>query len=182
VVPVGGVEIRAWDPLQRELLEGHGGGLGELRGWTCSPGRDCPRENERSIDGNVAWVSGQCEVHGIRAQAEGDVGLVLWNCFWRVHNKSVATLSAPMETKRNRMESSELLRKLKDAIQLKADTVPEGYKTVKDWAKAWSLSRAHAEKLLKIGVESGVVDSKQFRIPIDGRKTYPVYHYREIPQ
>jgi len=80
------------------------------------------------------------------------------------------------------MESSELLRKLKDAIQLKADTVPEGYKTVKDWAKAWSLSRAHAEKLLKIGVESGVVDSKQFRIPIDGRKTYPVYHYREIPQ
>ena len=85
-----------------------------------------------------------------------------------------------METKRNRMESSELLSKLKDAIQSKPDEIPEGYKTVEEWARSWSLSRSYAEKLLKIGVESGVVDSKKFRIPMDGRKTYPVYHYREV--
>jgi hypothetical protein len=62
-------------------------------------------------------------------------------------------------------------------LRPKADKVPPGWLTVRQWAKRWKLTENHAGTLLSSGVRTKKVLCRSFRI-ISGSRLYPVPHYR----
>jgi hypothetical protein len=77
------------------------------------------------------------------------------------------------------MASSELLRKLKEAISGKAEDVPPGWFTAVELSKSFRKSSSHTGKLIKSGLEAGVLERRIFRIETDQRGVFPTWHYRE---
>lgn len=80
------------------------------------------------------------------------------------------------------MESAELLRRIRDEIQRKVEIPSSEWKTSKQWAVLWGLQQSQTNRMLNTAVESGVMESKLFRIPMPTRGSYPVPHYRPIPK
>lgn len=76
------------------------------------------------------------------------------------------------------MDSSELLRRLRDAISRNEEMVPDGWRTTADLSIEWKMSIPHVQRLVRKGVDMGMMEQKKFRISTKGRGVYPVWHYR----
>lgn len=75
------------------------------------------------------------------------------------------------------MDSAQLLKSLRDAVSNQSETVPPGWMTADQYAIEWGLSRTQSNRLLKRGVEAGLISGKQFRIKTEKRGVYPTWHY-----
>ena len=80
------------------------------------------------------------------------------------------------------MESSELLKRIRQELQRKVEVPDSEWKTSRQWAKLWGLQQSQTNRLLCSAVENGVMETKLFRVPCPSRGSYPVPHYREIPK
>lgn len=78
------------------------------------------------------------------------------------------------------MESSELLKLIRNAINCKADNVPEGWKTIKEYSKEWRLQMSQTSKLLREATSLGLMESKTFRIKNGQRGVYPITHFKHV--
>ncbi len=78
------------------------------------------------------------------------------------------------------MESSELLRRIRDELQGRIVKPGEGWKTSRQWAVEWGLQQSQTNRLLSRAVEAGIMERSQFRVACENRGCYPVPHYREI--
>jgi hypothetical protein len=76
------------------------------------------------------------------------------------------------------MDSTRLLKELKAAICCQAERVPEGWKTMAQWAKEWGTSISHTIRLVRKGIDLGTIEQKKFRVPNGRRGVYPTWHYR----
>ncbi len=54
-----------------------------------------------------------------------------------------------MAAKRKEMDSAELLKQLRSAIQKQAEEVPEGWKTANQWSDEWGISPNAAGQVLE---------------------------------
>ena len=53
-----------------------------------------------------------------------------------------------------------------------------GYKTVRQWGKAWGFKPSRALELLNKGIKLGTIEKKVFRVSIfDEKRIAPVPHY-----
>lgn len=84
-----------------------------------------------------------------------------------------------MAAKRNEVASATLLRRLKEAISGKAEDVPPGWFTAVQLSKNFGKSSSHTGKLIKSGLEAGVLERKLFRIRSDQRGVFSIWHYKE---
>ena len=75
------------------------------------------------------------------------------------------------------MDSAQLLKSLRDAVSNRSEPVLPGWMTADEYAIEWGLSRTQANRLLKRGVEAGLIAAKQFRIKTEKRGVYPTWHY-----
>lgn len=82
-----------------------------------------------------------------------------------------------MAAKRTEMDSAELLKKLRFAIQKQAEEVPEGWKTANQWSDEWGISPNAAGQVLGRAIKIGLMQSKKFRIDTKTRGNYPTLHY-----
>lgn len=64
-------------------------------------------------------------------------------------------------------------------IHNREDNVPKGFYTTKQWREKWS-NYSHPERIIKLGLESGMIISKNFRIRNKSNKVLPVPHYKFI--
>lgn len=61
----------------------------------------------------------------------------------------------------------------------RAEDVPSGWFTAVQLSKNFNKSSSHTGKLIKSGLEAGVLERKIFRIETDQRGVFPTWHYRE---
>lgn len=83
-----------------------------------------------------------------------------------------------MAAKRTALASAELLRQLKGAISNVEEKVPEGWVTAWQLQAEWGLSQAHTGRLIRAGVENGMIEARKFRIRTN-RGVFPTQHYRK---
>lgn len=73
----------------------------------------------------------------------------------------------------------ESLALLQDAIRDgDLDDVPEGWRTCRQWATAWGVSRPCAQRVLQEAREKGLAERRDYRVRTAGRSVYPTPHYR----
>lgn len=84
-----------------------------------------------------------------------------------------------MAPARKGMASAELLRLLKDAVNNKPEIVPDGWKTASELEQEWGLSPAHTQRLIRTGVQKGILETRRFRISTAARGAFPTPHYRK---
>ena len=73
-----------------------------------------------------------------------------------------------------------LLAQVMAAIHRKVDAVPEGFRTIDEWAKRWGISRTQATKYVHKAVEMGLMETKKFLILCrKDARPYPTAHYGE---
>lgn len=82
-----------------------------------------------------------------------------------------------MAAKRTEMDSAELLKQLRSAIQKQPEEVPEGWKTTNQWSDEWGVTPNAAGQVLGRAVKLGLMQSKKFRIDTQTRGNYPTLHY-----
>jgi hypothetical protein len=82
-----------------------------------------------------------------------------------------------MASKRTELDSAELLKRLRSAIQKKAEQVPEGWKTAAQWSDEWGITANAAGQVLGRAMKIGLMKSKKFRIDTKTRGNYPTLHY-----
>lgn len=82
-----------------------------------------------------------------------------------------------MAAKRTEMDSAELLKQLRSAIQKQPEEVPEGWKTTNQWSDEWGVTPNAAGQVLGRSVKLGLMQSKKFRIDTQTRGNYPTLHY-----
>ena len=82
-----------------------------------------------------------------------------------------------MAAKRKEMDSAELLKQLRSAIQKQPEEVPEGWKTATQWSDEWGVTPNAAGQVLGRSVKLGLMQSKKFRIDTQTRGNYPTLHY-----
>jgi hypothetical protein len=76
------------------------------------------------------------------------------------------------------LEALALLRREMDNAN--EEEVPDGWRTAQQWADAWGLKRPHTSTLLASGMQSGRVESCEFKIKTAaGLRRIP--HYRVKP-
>lgn len=75
------------------------------------------------------------------------------------------------------MDSTKLLKSLRDAVSNRSEPVPPGWMLADEYARVWGLSRTQANRLLNRGVHAGLIAAKQFRIKTPKRGVYPTWHY-----
>jgi hypothetical protein len=75
------------------------------------------------------------------------------------------------------MDSAELLKQLRSAIQKQAEEVPEGWKTANQWSDECGISPNAAGQVLGRAIKIGLMQSKKFRIDTKTRGNYPTLHY-----
>lgn len=85
-----------------------------------------------------------------------------------------------MATERNPMESSELLKRIRDELQRKVEVPTSEWKTARQWMQEWEMQQSQTNRMLTLAVENGIMERKLFRIPCSSRSSYPTPHYREI--
>lgn len=85
-----------------------------------------------------------------------------------------------METERDEVASSELLKRLRNAINNQPDLVPPEWKTAVQYAKEWNVTPNAASIILRRGLDVGMMECRKFRIQTGGRGNYPTQHYREV--
>lgn len=76
------------------------------------------------------------------------------------------------------MDSAELLKRLRAAIRRDEELVPDDWKTAQQLCLEWRMSISHVLRLVRKGVDIGVMEQKKFRVTTKGRGVYPVWHYR----
>jgi hypothetical protein len=84
-----------------------------------------------------------------------------------------------MAAKRTDLGSAELLKSLKAAINNTEEQVPEGWKTTWQLQLEWGLSPAHTGRLIRAGVQKGILEARKFRIQTQRRGVFPTEHYRK---
>lgn len=84
-----------------------------------------------------------------------------------------------MAAKRKGLASSELLRRLKNAINNTEEQVPDGWKTAWQLQQEWGMSQAHTGRLIRNGVAKGILEARKFRISTERRGVFPTEHYRK---
>lgn len=84
-----------------------------------------------------------------------------------------------MAAKRKGLASAELLRQLLGAVNNTEEKVPEGWKTAWQLQIEWGLSPAHTGRLIRAGVQKGILETRKFRIPTQRRGIFPTEHYRK---
>lgn len=84
-----------------------------------------------------------------------------------------------MAPARNGMASAELLKRLKDAINNTEEQVPDGWKTAWQLQQEWGMSQAHTGRLIRVGVQKGILETRKFRISTERRGVFPTEHYRK---
>jgi hypothetical protein len=89
--------------------------------------------------------------------------------------------STKPQTKQNPMKKQQIndpayLAIMLSEIHNKAEKVPDGYFTSKQWSERWNGSRPH--KILKIGILAGIIERKDFRIIIGDGRVLPTAHYK----
>jgi len=62
-------------------------------------------------------------------------------------------------------------------IHKKAEKVPDGYYTSKQWSERWN-GRGKPDKILKIGILAGIIERRDFRITIGDGRVLPIAHYK----
>jgi hypothetical protein len=77
------------------------------------------------------------------------------------------------------MESSELLKLIRDEIQHTIQSPTADWKTVAQWGTEWGLQRAQTARMLSVAVRAGIMEHKRFRLSMPMRHSYPVPHYRK---
>ena len=87
-----------------------------------------------------------------------------------------------MAAKRTEMDSAELLKRLRAAIQHQAESVPKGWLTASEWSNLWKLSPNAAGLVLSKSVRLGLMETKKFRIDTKTRGNYPTPHYKPIDE
>jgi hypothetical protein len=76
------------------------------------------------------------------------------------------------------LEALALLRRELDKTN--SETVPDGWRTARQWAEAWGLQRAHTTALIRAGIEAGRVEMREFKVSsAAGIRRMP--HYRVKP-
>lgn len=61
------------------------------------------------------------------------------------------------------------------------DTIPDGWKTVPEWAELLKKKRAWTAVLINRQVDKGVWEHRIFRSPSGNRGVYPTHYYRKKP-
>jgi hypothetical protein len=84
-----------------------------------------------------------------------------------------------MAPKRNKVGSAELLRQLKDAVTNMPEVVPNGWKTAWELQDEWNFSVAHTGRLIRAGIDNGILEMRKFRIATERRGAFPTPHYRK---
>lgn len=78
------------------------------------------------------------------------------------------------------MESSgNLLAKLTALVHQKPECPAKGFLTISGWAKKWGNSITTARRLITVGVDSGLMEAKEYNVKLRQR-VLPVWHYREV--
>lgn len=85
-----------------------------------------------------------------------------------------------MVPRREKMESAELLKRIRDELQRKVDVPTSEWKTARQWMQEWEMQQSQTNRMLTLAVENGLMERKLFRIPCSSRSSYPTPHYREI--
>jgi hypothetical protein len=86
------------------------------------------------------------------------------------------------KTKQNPMKKQQINDPAYLAIMLaeihkKAEKVPDGYYTSKQWSERWN-GRGKPDKILKIGILAGIIERRDFRITIGDGRVLPIAHYK----
>lgn len=84
-----------------------------------------------------------------------------------------------MASARKGMASAELLKRLKDAINNTEEQVPDGWKTAWQLQHELGMSPAHTGRLIRAGVQKGILETRKFRIKTQRRGVFPTEHYRK---
>ena len=73
-----------------------------------------------------------------------------------------------------------LLAQVMAAIHNRVDAVPEGFRTLEQWAKHWGVARSSATTYVHKAMELGLMEKKRFTVSsrADSR-AYPTDHFRE---
>ena len=74
------------------------------------------------------------------------------------------------------MKANILLEELRRLAQRKSDVIPPGWKTARQLAKEWGVSRWMARSFIIAGVENGKLAKQVFRVKL-GEYPKPVAHY-----
>ena len=80
------------------------------------------------------------------------------------------------------MESSELLKRIRSELLRRVEIPSTEWKTSKQWMEEWGLHQSQTTRLLQSAVDAGIMEVRPFRLACSGRASYPIPHYREIPQ
>jgi hypothetical protein len=62
-------------------------------------------------------------------------------------------------------------------IHKKAEKVPDGYYTSKQWSERWN-GRGKSGKILKMGILAGIIERRDFRISVGDGRVLPIAHYK----
>ena len=76
------------------------------------------------------------------------------------------------------MDSAELLKRLRAAIRRDEELVPDEWKTATSLSSEWRMSMAHTHRMIRKGIEIGLLEQRKFRVLSRGRGVYPLWHYR----
>ena len=69
---------------------------------------------------------------------------------------------------------------LKEALNTAiAEEIPDGYKTVEDWASEWGKSRVQAGSIIRLAHQRRLMDRQMYRVSV-GYCVRPVPHYKYI--
>jgi len=67
---------------------------------------------------------------------------------------------------------------LEELKLLDSEEATDGFKKNVDWAAEWGITPAYTRRLIKRGLEQGIIEKKIFRIAT-GSGVRPVPHYRK---
>ena len=78
----------------------------------------------------------------------------------------------------DKVDSSKLLKALRDELKGREETIPDGWKKSTQFAEDWGFSMSHTNRLITMGVKKGLIEVRRFRISNGSRGIFPINHYR----
>jgi hypothetical protein len=78
------------------------------------------------------------------------------------------------------MESAQLLKLIRAEINKSMETPGPEWKTRDQWGQEWGLKGGQTGRLLRVAIQSGLMETQKFRVPCLSRGSYPVPHFRQI--